>query len=103
MKIKEALSLPFAFWIRNRIRRWDTNAIKLQEKTLAHLIKSAKGTLFGKEHKFSNIKNPQDFCNYVPIRDYEGLKPYIERIKNGEKDIFLYLSSILLKVIFLNS
>ena len=51
------------------------------------LIRSARDTVFGRDHGFANIKSYDDFRKQVPVRDYEELKPYIERIRNGEKDI----------------
>jgi hypothetical protein len=44
-------------------------------------------TKFGKEHHFSLITDYASFKQNVPIRDYEGLKNYIEKIKNGESNV----------------
>ncbi|MBF2065448.1 MAG: GH3 auxin-responsive promoter family protein [Calothrix sp. C42_A2020_038] len=44
-------------------------------------------TIFGKEHKFSHIKTACDYYKSVPIRDYEGFRPYVNRILAGEKAI----------------
>ena len=63
------------------------NAAADQEKLLFSLLKTAENTLFGKEHHFGEIQSVRDFQEKVPVSDYEDLKPYIERIKNGEKDI----------------
>ena len=63
------------------------NAVADQEKLLFSLLKTAENTLFGKEHHFGEIQSIRDFQEKVPISDYEDLKPYIERIKNGKKDI----------------
>jgi hypothetical protein len=51
------------------------------------LIVSAKDTEFGKLHDFKNIKNYEQFIRQVPTRDYEGLKPYIDRMMMGEQNI----------------
>jgi hypothetical protein len=51
------------------------------------LIVSAKDTEFGKQHDFKNIKNYEQFIKQVPVRDYEGLKPYIDRMMMGEQNI----------------
>ncbi|NAW52018.1 hypothetical protein GNY06_11780 [Elizabethkingia argentiflava] len=63
------------------------NAISDQEKTLHNLVKKAKHTHFGREHDFENIRSIRDFQMRVPLVDYEDLKHYIERIKQGESDI----------------
>lgn len=51
------------------------------------LVVSAKDTEFGKMHDFKNIRNYDQFVRQVPIRDYEGLKPYIDRMMMGEQNI----------------
>jgi hypothetical protein len=51
------------------------------------LIEKAKNTVFGKDHHFEKIKTYEDFKKYVPIRDYEKLKNYMERVVNGEENI----------------
>ena len=56
-------------------------------ENISKLIKSGSKTLFGADHKFQEIKNPSDFAKNVPVRDYEGLRSYIEKIVEGEEDI----------------
>ena len=51
------------------------------------LVVSAKDTEFGKMHDFKNIRNYEQFAKQVPIRDYEGLKPFIDRMMMGEQNI----------------
>ena len=68
-------------------KKWSSNPLETQQKVLHQLLKTAANTAFGKDHCFSEISNYEDFKTQVPVRDYEGLKPYIERIKNGEQDI----------------
>jgi len=58
-----------------------------QLNVLKYLIKNSKNTSFGKDHDFGNIKNYYDFSCQVKIRDYEGLKSYVERTRNGEKNV----------------
>jgi hypothetical protein len=87
MGIKAALSKPFAAWIVKGINKWKKEALKAQNDVFNALVKSAIATVFGKEHNFSSIKNYEDFKANVPIRDYEGLRPYIDRVVAGERDI----------------
>ncbi|SFG89524.1 GH3 auxin-responsive promoter family protein [Pedobacter insulae] len=87
MGLKAALSKPFAAWVVNRIKRWKNNALTVQEKTFKALIKNAKHTSFGKDHQFSAIHDYDDFKTNVPINDYEGLRPYIDRVVDGETDV----------------
>lgn len=73
------------------------NGIADQQRVFKTLLREGKNTLFGKEHDFQNIFSYEDFKKRVPVRDYEGLKPYIEKIKSGEENVLwkgkpLYLS-----------
>lgn len=87
MGLKAALSKPFAAWAVRGINKWKFNAVAAQEQVLANLINTAKHTVFGKDHQFQDIKNYQDFKKHVPVRDYEDLKPYVERVVKGEADV----------------
>lgn len=87
MGIKAKLSIPYAKWMKSKVDRWSKNAVSNQNKTLGYLIRKSKSTSFGMDHGFDQVKSYEDFKAQVPIRDYEDLKPYIERIKNGEKNV----------------
>ena len=62
-------------------------ALQDQETIFTNLVKSAGSTDFAKDHHFSEVKSHHDFCQAVPIRDYEAFKPYIEKIKEGKHNI----------------
>jgi hypothetical protein len=87
MGIKSALSKPFASIIAHSIHKWSNKPIETQEKGFWNLINTGKQTLFGKDHQFEKIQSYDDFKKFVPIRDYEGHKPYIEKIIAGEKNV----------------
>jgi len=87
MSIKSFLSLPFANYINLKNKKWKYNAVNTQKNILKKLIKSAKKTEFGVNHNFSEINNYSDFKKNVPVRSYEDLSDYIEKIKNGEENI----------------
>lgn len=80
-----------AKWIANiivpGIYRDHKNAVVLQHKILLRLIKTGTKTQFGREHDFAGIKSYNDFKVSVPIRDYEGIKHYIEMIAKGKEDV----------------
>lgn len=59
----------------------------IQNEVLFQLIKDCENTEWGLLHNFSQIASIEDFQKQVPINDYEGLKPYIERIRQGEQNI----------------
>lgn len=85
--IKAALSKPFAKYVAKRIKKWSSKPVETQQKVFENLISEAKNTAFGKDHNFSNINSYKEFQSNVPIRDYEELKPYVERVVAGEEDI----------------
>ncbi|HEX8549631.1 MAG TPA: GH3 auxin-responsive promoter family protein [Cytophagaceae bacterium] len=87
MGIKSTLSKPFASFVVRNQNSWTKNPVATQQKVFQELLKGGLKTLFGKDHDFANIKTYQDFKERVGIRDYEGLKDYIELVKKGEKDI----------------
>ena len=69
------------------IERWRNDPIGSQNAVFQNLIKKGEKTAFGKEHGFEKIKNYESFKKQVPIRDYEALKPWVERIKRGGQDV----------------
>ena len=85
--LKEALSKPFAKYVANQIKRWASNPIETQNKVFTELIRDAKSTAFGIDHGFTRINSYEDFKQSVPVRDYEALKPYIDRVVKGEQNI----------------
>ncbi|WP_134089157.1 GH3 auxin-responsive promoter family protein [Olivibacter sp. XZL3] len=87
MGIKAALSKPFAAFVVKKINRWKYRAVEVQEKVRNQLVVAAANTAFGKDHQFAAIQSYEDFKRQVPIRDYEGLRPYIERVVAGESDV----------------
>jgi len=87
LSIKAALAKPFAKRIYKKVQKWANNPIETQDKVFKELISEATQTAFGKDHDFVSINTYQDFVNRVPIRDYEALKPYVDRVVAGEEDV----------------
>ncbi len=58
-----------------------------QREVLQDLVTSAQYTEFGRKYNFSNLFTVREFKNAVPVHEYNDLKPYIERIMNGEQNI----------------
>ncbi len=77
-------------WAKKHVRKTEEfkkNAEQNQETLLLSLVKTARKTLFGREHDFENIHSVKEFQERVPVADYEDLKPYIERVKRGQANI----------------
>lgn len=87
MSIKSIFAKPYASLARKKIDKWANNPLDYQQKILDHLVKEGSDTLFGKDHHFKDIHNYEDFKNSVPVVDYEGLRPYVDRMVKGEKDV----------------
>ncbi|MBG9376557.1 GH3 auxin-responsive promoter family protein [Panacibacter sp. DH6] len=87
MNVKSILARPFARHIYNKITRGMETAVADQQDIFKSLIKTARNTVFGKDHGFDNISSYDDFRKMVPIRDYEEIKPYIEKIKEGKQHV----------------
>ena len=85
--MKQLAAKIFAKIIFKRNQKWVNSPVKAQQDTFQKLIASGSKTLFGKDHSFSSIAQPSDFAMQVPVRDYEGLRSYVDRIVAGEEDI----------------
>ncbi len=68
-------------------KNWKNNAVKNQEELLISLLRNAKNTKFGVTHQFHKIQNYSQYKSAVPVQDYEGFKPYVEAILQGQKSI----------------
>ncbi|AZI33358.1 GH3 auxin-responsive promoter family protein [Kaistella carnis] len=85
--IKKNIAL---LWAKKHVKgtqSFKQNAVKDQEQLLLSLLKTAEKTLFGRTYQFEELKTIEDFQTKVPVSDYEDLKPYIEKIKKGQRDI----------------
>ncbi|HMN05947.1 MAG TPA: GH3 auxin-responsive promoter family protein [Flavobacteriales bacterium] len=58
-----------------------------QAKVLSQLVAQGRHTAFGKERGLDGVHDHASLIAAVPLRDYEGFRPYIERIIAGEHDV----------------
>jgi len=80
----------FSWFITKRIHQielFKKYPVEVQNEVLNELVQWGAETEFGKEHGFSEIKNAKDFKDRIPVRDYEAISPYIEKLRNGEQGI----------------
>ncbi len=87
MEFKSLVSVFYAKAVVSSIKKWSVKPKLTQQKEFKNLISSAKNTAFGKDFNFDKINTYSDFKKHVPLNGYEGLKPYVDRIRKGEKDI----------------
>lgn len=87
MSVKSFFAKIFANIVVMQQQKWMIKPVETQQNLFHSLIEQAKLTQFGKDHLFTAIKSHADFVKYVPVRDYEELKTYVDRVVAGEKDI----------------
>jgi hypothetical protein len=87
MGIRSVLAKPFAAYIAKETKEWSSNASVSQQRIFQSLIQAGKSTLFGKDHGLGSVRSYDDFKKQIPVRDYEALKPYVERVLHGEENI----------------
>lgn len=71
----------------SQIEHFKNNPEEVQKEELRHLLEAAKNTSFGKEQDFKSIKGYRDFAERVAVQDYEGLRPFVERLRQGESNL----------------
>ncbi len=63
------------------------NPIDTQKRVFNDLIGSAQFTEYGKKYGFEHLNSIAEFQQKVPLNNYDSLKPYIQRILEGEQNI----------------
>jgi len=87
LKLVDSLLSTFIRLKYKRVAGMLADPIACQDTLMRSFISAAKNTAFGKDHNFDKINTYEDFKEQVPLRNYEQLLPYIEKIKSGEKDV----------------
>ena len=85
--LKSILAKLLARKVKKSIHKWSASPIETQQNVFNNLIAAAKDTAFGKDHDFESIQSYEDFVKRVPVRDYEALRPYVERVVKGEEHV----------------
>ena len=70
-----------------RINNWTQHPVQAQREVLQNLVTMAQYTQFGRDHHFSELFTVKEFKLRVPIREYDELFPYIEKMMNGEENV----------------
>ena len=87
MGFRSVLSKPFASIVAREQKKWSSSPIETQNKVFSKIIRKAEQTLFGKDHEFSGIHTYEGFKARVEVQDYEGLRPYVDKVVAGESDV----------------
>ncbi|WP_288071413.1 GH3 auxin-responsive promoter family protein [Hydrotalea sp.] len=70
-----------------RIEQWMQNPIATQRDVLQDLVTHGQFTEFGRKYGMNNLFTIKEFKQRIPINEYEDLKPYIERLMQGEQNL----------------
>lgn len=87
MSVKSFAAKIFASIIHKQTQTWAQDPVAAQQRVFASLLKDAANTAFGRDHGFAQIRSFADFAARVPVRDYEELRPYIDRVVAGEENV----------------
>ncbi|WP_461486006.1 GH3 auxin-responsive promoter family protein, partial [Pedobacter sp.] len=80
----------FTWYMKKRIHQIELfmkYPLDVQDEWLHTLIASAENTEWGKLYDYRSILTVQQFKERVPIQNYDTLKPYIERMLQGEQNV----------------
>ena len=77
----------FSWFIRKRLHQialFRQYPIEVQEEVMGNHIESLANTEFGREHGITSATTGEEYRSIVPLRDYNGHKPWIDRVRNDE-------------------
>lgn len=80
----------FSWVIKKRIHQIDLFRkfpLEVQEELFFRMLKNATNTAFGKKYEFQKITDYSSFKNSVPLQTYEELKPEVDKLITGEKNL----------------
>ena len=69
------------------IDRFRRHPAEVQQQMLRRLLDRGAGTHFGRQYGLKGVRSAERFAAAVPAFDYETFKPYIERMREGERDV----------------
>jgi hypothetical protein len=57
---------------------------RAQRQQLERYVRQHADTAFGREHSFDQVDGVESFRRRVPVRDYDAIAPWIDRVASGE-------------------
>jgi hypothetical protein len=69
------------------LRRAQDNPATAQARLLERMLRANASSAYGRKFGFSQVRTAREFQSAVPIVDYDELRPWIERIKEGERTV----------------
>lgn len=80
----------FAWVMKKRIHQIDLfrkYPSEVQQELFQEMISRAKYTEYGKMYSFDKITSYDDFRKNVPLQSYDEVRPWVERIMEGEQEL----------------
>ena len=87
MSLKSSIAKPYARLVTRAVMARAMDAAATQQRVLAGLVDHGARTAFGREHGLEQVRDHADLIQAVPLRDYEGISAYIQRIISGERNV----------------
>ncbi|NNC84317.1 MAG: GH3 auxin-responsive promoter family protein [Flavobacteriales bacterium] len=87
MGVKAALSVLYAKQQIHLRSKWVRSPLDTQIKWMKHLVAQGKYTVYGKDKGVGDITDHRAWRDSIPVVDYEGIRPYMERVLEGEQDV----------------
>lgn len=86
----DILTKTLSLFFQGRLKEIDLyaeNADQIQHKQLKGLLSTARNTEWGNKYDYKSITSYSTFKERVPLQTYEEIKPFVNRMINGEKNI----------------
>ena len=87
MPLESAIAKPYARLVTSAVLRRAMEPAATQLGVLRQLVQQGGGTAFGRAHGLHQVRDHAGLLQAVPLRDYEGFRPFIDRIAAGEPDV----------------
>ena len=70
-----------------QVSQWIDHAIDIQREVLQDIGTHGQYTEIGRKYQLNKLFSIRDFKKAIPIHEYDDLKPYIERMMEGEQNL----------------
>ncbi|HMO38438.1 MAG TPA: GH3 auxin-responsive promoter family protein [Saprospiraceae bacterium] len=88
--MRKLINRAFRWYHRQRYRNivhFMEHPHEVQLALWKQLLEATRHTEWGRRFDYRTIRNPATFAERIPVQSYDDLKPYIERMMHGEKDV----------------
>lgn len=63
------------------------HAVEISHENLRQLMRDNKDTAYGKKYHFDRVKSIKDYQELVPLSDYSYYQEFVDRMREGEKNM----------------